>query len=95
MVSTNLDLFRPRDRDDVRALREEPRERDLARRCVVFLPDVGQPVRDLEDVGEVRRIVAGHVCERPILETAKRRRSPRDFAPEVLRVEVIRGSLCE
>jgi hypothetical protein len=29
------------------------------------------------------------------LETAKRRRSPRDFAPEVLRVEVIWRSLCE
>lgn len=52
-TKTHLDRPRPRDRDDVLALREEPREGHLPSRRTVLLPDRLQPVREPEDVGKV------------------------------------------
>ena len=55
----NLLLGRPRDGDNIVALGKQPRERNLARRRVVFLPDLLQAVGNLEDVREVLLRVAG------------------------------------
>lgn len=51
---THLEFLRARDRYDIRALREEPRKRHLARtRAVVLRADGREAVYDLEDVGEI------------------------------------------
>ena len=51
--STHLDFARPGNRDDVLALCEEPRERDLPRRRVVLGSDALDGVDEREDGGEV------------------------------------------
>jgi hypothetical protein len=55
--SKHLELLRPGNGDDIVSLRQEPRERNLARGRVVLLANVGQPVRDLEDIREIGGIV--------------------------------------
>ena len=53
MQFTHLDLSCAWDGDDVRALREQPRERDLPGRRVVLRGDGVQPVDDLQRIREV------------------------------------------
>ena len=47
------DLLGPRDRDDIVALREEPRQRNLASGRAVSFPNLLEPVRKHQDVGKV------------------------------------------
>ena len=51
-AGTNGDVGRPRDEDDVRALREEPRECDLARGHAVRFAHALEPRDKLEDARE-------------------------------------------
>lgn len=62
-----------RDRDEIFSLSQHPRQCDLSGGGIILLADLLQPVRDLEDVGEVLlRIPRDYLAEVSILEVIRR-----------------------
>ena len=62
---TNRDLRGPRDGQDVIALCEQPRERNLSWSGPVDLSDPSDEINDFEDLREVLLSEAGKVLDQP------------------------------